>query len=192
MLTQMMENQFPDFDNKELFGELEASLAKYGCCDDSYRGDVSPKLANDEFVVFVDFADEGAREMGGEMLTVYKRTDTDSLETCLFSTDLPEMVVEHFAKYYDESGLCLWGPKAIALRFDYRLRDELGDEEYQEVLKRNRTASEGVCHSHDFCDANMVMEEALIDVLGSCEVMDNDEHTELWNKAWDFWKQSSR
>ena len=52
----------------------------------------------------------------------------------------------------------------------------------REVVERNRaeTAS-NVCHSHDFCDANMVFYEILLQ-------HDMERHRTLWDQAWSLAK----
>lgn len=75
---------------------------------------------------------------------------------------------------------------AAATRFREVIVDWLGHETCGEVDTRNKSYPESVCATHDFCDANMAMFEALTD-LGH-EVF-NDEGlsedvTDLWNAAW--------
>ena len=54
----------------------------------------------------------------------------------------------------------------LAQAFSARLRTVLTADEMTEVIARNRTeTSPNVCHSHDFCDANEVMLDALAEVL---------------------------
>lgn len=46
----------------------------------------------------------------------------------------------------------------LALEFSQDLHASLGPEQMREVVERNRAeTAPGVCHSHDFCDANMVI-----------------------------------
>jgi hypothetical protein len=57
--------------------------------------------------------------------------------------------------------------------------------------------SDGVCHSHDHCDANMAMEAAMhnfgLDIFSDDEE-DGDplveEHVGIWNAAWAIAKAS--
>ena len=50
----------------------------------------------------------------------------------------------------------------------------------------NRTASPGVCHSHDFCDANVFMQQALLAVTGIDAAAELPEMSELTAKLWDY------
>lgn len=73
-------------------------------------------------------------------------------------------------------------------RFAEILKDWLTEAEWEEMRRRNAAETEhGVCHSHDFCDANMAMAEALqesgVIVIGD-GVIDDDGVT-IWNAAWD-------
>lgn len=43
-----------------------------------------------------------------------------------------------------------------------------------------------VCHSHDYCDANMIMHAAGIRACGWAEDWDLDEVSILWNDAWEL------
>jgi hypothetical protein len=78
----------------------------------------------------------------------------------------------------------------IAQRFAADLKAALTPDEFAEVLKRNTAETvPGICHSHDFVDANMVMQPAWEAVVGRPMVMDESDQAEadrrLWNEAWD-------
>lgn len=46
----------------------------------------------------------------------------------------------------------------LALEFSQGLHARLTPEQISEVIERNRNEEDiSVCHSHDFCDANMVL-----------------------------------
>jgi hypothetical protein len=72
--------------------------------------------------------------------------------------------------------------RSLSDEFSRILRKQLSEEEMREVIECNRTRDPGVCHSHDFCDANMAM-AAAFDYLG----IKQDrlaEFEDLWGKAW--------
>lgn len=76
-------------------------------------------------------------------------------------------------------------PAVLAVEFSKTLRAVLSSQEMEQVIARNQEESNPhVCHSHDFCDANMVMDAA----LGSLGVEDPDVSdpvvVSLWNQAW--------
>lgn len=84
----------------------------------------------------------------------------------------------------------------IAMEFCRILRRDLSVEDLGEVCARNAVeTSSGVCHSHDFCDANMVMEEAF-HALGRATCADigldanpglaaaHQASCDLWDEAW--------
>ena len=80
-------------------------------------------------------------------------------------------------------------PNAVADRFSAVLREWLTEDEMREVLERNLTPEyTGACATHDFCDANMAMGEALqslgVDPFEGGEI--GDAVTDLWNAAWDI------
>jgi len=77
----------------------------------------------------------------------------------------------------------------VADTFAALLRRYLTPEQFEAVRWRNAAEdSPGVCHSHDFCDANMVMAEAMqrhgFDVE-SDQWAENDSALATWNAAWD-------
>lgn len=73
----------------------------------------------------------------------------------------------------------------LAKDFARRLVIEIGLANVAEANKRNKTYSDGACASHDFCDANMVMDAAFKAVVGR-ETGDTDEDLKLWANAWDM------
>lgn len=81
--------------------------------------------------------------------------------------------------------------------FSYILREWLTPEEIVEANLRNKTYGEGVCASHDFCDANMAMHEAWtnlgIDPLETEKISEvesgmSEAMAIAWSKAWDIAK----
>lgn len=79
----------------------------------------------------------------------------------------------------------------LAAKFSTILSSWLSEEEMQEVVKRNQAETDrSVCHSHDFCDANMAMQEA-VESFGLTINADSDADAALWNAAWDLAKKSN-
>lgn len=80
------------------------------------------------------------------------------------------------------------GAQALAQRFALLLRDLLGTPILREIDTRNRMAPAGTCASHDFCDANMVMELAFIEIFGQQSLSEDEAtsnaNTRRWNSAW--------
>jgi hypothetical protein len=91
----------------------------------------------------------------------------------------------------------------LGKRFVTIVEEWLTPEEFEEVRTRNDTRTPGVCHSHDFCDANMAMDQAWLDVLNRHPSIlpDPSEATDaeyaeaqtreaadadLWSRAWDW------
>jgi hypothetical protein len=76
-------------------------------------------------------------------------------------------------------------PAILAREFSRVLRATLDAHEVAEVIARNRIeTSPSVCHSHDFCDANMVMLAAF--EAHGLDATDGDTNIALWNAAWDL------
>lgn len=87
------------------------------------------------------------------------------------------MVAEHLAE-------------EIANAFSTILCDWLTAAELDTVNERNKTRGAGVCHSHDFCDANMAMAEAFETVVKRPVDPQSDADTALWDRAWDTARES--
>lgn len=87
-------------------------------------------------------------------------------------------------------------PDELATEFARQLQQALEPWEWAEVLRRNATPEydEGICASHDFCDANTVMLVAFEDLHKRPMVMDGGDSPEeqidhaLWSAAWDIAK----
>jgi hypothetical protein len=74
----------------------------------------------------------------------------------------------------------------LAKRFDAVLREWLTADEYNEVLRLNRTEEyDRSCASHNFCDANVAMMETML-ALGVNA--DSEGGRRLFNAAWDAWR----
>lgn len=80
--------------------------------------------------------------------------------------------------------------RALAVEFVERLKACLTEDELVEIRKRNATPaySGNVCASHDFIDANMVMNDAFEKVTGREIDCENGADCVLWSKAWDIAK----
>ena len=81
-------------------------------------------------------------------------------------------------------------PQNLAVKFAELLKRDLTPDQVNEAVKRNKTDEyQGCCATHDFCDANVYMDEALEHFTGKHEVDVNDEDTtNLFNEAWDIAK----
>jgi hypothetical protein len=81
-------------------------------------------------------------------------------------------------------------PGLVALEFSNVLGAWLGPKKMREVVQLNaQEDNPNICHSHDFCDANMAMDEAM-KKLGVEPMIPTDEEgmpqeiCDLWNRAW--------
>lgn len=83
-------------------------------------------------------------------------------------------------------------PVALAKAFADELRAELPADEFRQVVERNAAEAEdsNICHSHDFCDANMTMLVAFEKTVGRDIDLESNVHTNLWNTAWTLAKAS--
>lgn len=81
---------------------------------------------------------------------------------------------------------------AIARDFCQQLHAHLGAAQVAEAAGLNaREPDRHVCHSHDFCDANMAMYTALLgDGLDPTEEGSMERWGDLWDQAWSLAKAS--
>lgn len=82
----------------------------------------------------------------------------------------------------------------LAQRFTERLRAELTDQQWAEMRQKNASGTYALCcASHDYLDANMLMERAFIQVHGRAPNFSGpgDEDINLWNQAWDLARQTA-
>lgn len=76
---------------------------------------------------------------------------------------------------------------AVAMRFSEKLYALLGSTKMQTIIERNHTPrylSGRLCATHDFCDSNMVMAEAITREIGRECNPDNDKHMTVFDHAW--------
>ena len=78
-------------------------------------------------------------------------------------------------------------PERLARIFSRLLDAEIGRKNMRMAIWANREEPEGsgVCHSHDFCDANMTM-LAATEEIGLDLDHENNADAALWGKAWDI------
>lgn len=97
---------------------------------------------------------------------------------------------ERLAKLLAEERVKTLAPETLAREFAAILKTWLTPEEQLQVIERNKTEEwENVCHSHDFCDSNMAMAEAL-EKLGVELDIQSDTQNALWNSAWGIAKNN--
>jgi hypothetical protein len=78
--------------------------------------------------------------------------------------------------------------EAVAVAFSQRLRQCLTPAEWMQMVVKNATNplyANGACASQDYCDANMPMGEAFLEVVGHEVDGDSAEDAAIWNAAWD-------
>lgn len=82
----------------------------------------------------------------------------------------------------------------LAREFSTHLRFELSDEQLKETVRRNAEDESkygaDICHSHDFCDANMVMLQAWQEFFGQEPDLNDDADIAIWGDAWAIAKAS--
>jgi len=85
----------------------------------------------------------------------------------------------------------------IAKKFSKFLKKEIGIRNIRQVIEENKDPeNDGFCASHNYCDPNPLMLDALKEVLAKhgdenakspdFEIDDDDMYLETWNGAWDI------
>lgn len=80
-------------------------------------------------------------------------------------------------------------PEQLAKEFAFLIRKWLTDEELEMVNALNTDVS-NICATHDFCDPNQAMIDALT-ILGITADVQNEEQVVLMNKAWEIAKTNN-
>ena len=86
-------------------------------------------------------------------------------------------------------------PESLAREFSDALKGLLLPEEIREIVERNREETNSrICHTHDFCDANVVLFDVFM--KHGMDIADEggrDRWGKLWDESWqmakasDFW-----
>ncbi|PPQ35581.1 hypothetical protein SAMN06265338_12616 [Rhodoblastus acidophilus] len=171
--------EFPDFD--------PATLPKLpqGFQDDSWHNDACPSFHNAQLrlSIFIDYA---APEM---------RAFADGVRFHIFRTDedggrLPANDASFTSDDWSEIQTYV-----LAEQFARHLKASLSEKDWKEMRRRNASPDYDnslSCASHDFCDANMVMEATWRATFGEkaaliCEGANGQivaEQMAIWNAAW--------
>ncbi|AQH05583.1 hypothetical protein A9R05_41915 (plasmid) [Burkholderia sp. KK1] len=138
---------------------------------------------------------------GGDLVTFeYEGTsiqDPFMSENCVEEVD-PSMYGLAVEDARQQQMFNLYGKLAtvacIARLFTYEVLRGLKEDELACARERNRSEqSSFVCHTHDFCDANLLMDAAFV----KCGLVDDDgvdvigDHLHpVWNAAWDLAKHA--
>lgn len=72
----------------------------------------------------------------------------------------------------------------LAAQFMAELIGMLGSHDFMDACCRNVGIPDGICASHDFCDANMVMAEAFKVIVEAEPNVFNEDDAALWSEAW--------
>lgn len=75
---------------------------------------------------------------------------------------------------------------ALAVAFVAGLEEHLTVAEWREMQRRNRTSVyHGLCASHDFCDSNMVLYDAFVDLHDrDPDISEGSRDMDEWRSAW--------
>lgn len=93
-----------------------------------------------------------------------------------------------FIDWSDEQSAGEPGVATLALGFAIVLEEWLQPHEWAAMRVQNRDGYGGVCASHNFCDANMAMEEAFNRVFDGDGYTCSTEDSKLWVDAWTYAK----
>lgn len=74
----------------------------------------------------------------------------------------------------------------LAYQFAQELRAILTDTDWRAMRRKNVAIAPCCCASHDYLDANMVMDPAFTLVVGRPLDANNEDDAAIWNAAWEF------
>lgn len=179
--------EFPDF------GPLDVTIPD-GFDDASWHNDGCPCWIHDELHLrlMIDYAD---RSIGPYLRFIVGRLSDDNQVTQDTSDDC------HAFAAYDEALAVI-----LAEQFVAELKSNLTVKAWEELRRRNREyATKGdteSCASHEFCDPNMDMQDAMVSLglLNTDDDLQGDWASErtpeskrlvgLWNAAWAYAKRT--
>jgi hypothetical protein len=72
----------------------------------------------------------------------------------------------------------------LAREFARLIRLAITNPGAMHFIQENSDPNDAVCYTGDYCDSNMVMDEAFTKVTGHEIDMENDADRDLWNEAW--------
>ena len=98
--------------------------------------------------IWIDYAQAAMREIPETGRFTFSRRDAVGELTVIYAGDDYGETLRHVAI------------ETLACAFAHRLADQLKPSEWQEMRARNLAVEAGMCASHDFLDANMVMLDA--------------------------------
>ncbi|MEL4071690.1 hypothetical protein WKW50_16215 [Ochrobactrum sp. GPK 3] len=82
---------------------------------------------------------------------------------------------------------------SLALVFIGVMRGHYTNDTLEEIDRRNRSRNDDTCASHDFFDANIIMDEAFTRFFGRSTLSDSesisDDDCDLWRRAWNIAKR---
>lgn len=184
--------EFPDFD----LSTLPAIPDDWQ--DTSWHNDTCPSFeVLPQWVVYIDYADTALREFpeaptrfslqalraDGEFFTL---VDTNDWQAVLDRVDLQKRIPS-----LDATDGTTMDKIRLAREFGSKVQEELSRADFRAVLELNRNDS-AACHTHDFCDANMLMLDAFkVTFEREPAFLTNPQEAAdlaLWNDAWQIAK----
>lgn len=162
--------EFPDFP------EADLPAIPPSWSDLSWHNDACPFfLITGSLGVWVDYSDHEASDFGpardgrfGLVPMIDAQYPVDGAEPLLVTDDWQALLA-----------------KAIGVSFVAALKAQLEPDEFEQMRQRNVKRPQGVCHSHDFCDANMPMASAFEAVMGREPDPAQETDAALWSAAWE-------
>lgn len=175
---ERLQREFPDFDVATL-PEIPAGFE-----DVSWHNDNCPSFYNeaDGLILFVDYADASQREFPET-----KRFSLNLVNTtvCVIDSDDWQSVLNAIVDVLHPVSTDIDSVIRLAREFGSLIQQDLGRAEFRQVIERNKNEDDSsICHTHDFCDANMLMSQAFQTVFERPFDGNYDPHIKVWNDAW--------
>lgn len=176
-----VKTEFPDYD-----GELPY-IAGYE--DTSWHNDACPSIEKNygngvRVRIWCGYVDPDRWEGTGFRFGVVVESPTDE-GTILLSTNSEQLVIERVAQF--EASMTI-PPLDLAKAFCRQLHKQLDDGTMKVINRRNEEfeacGNHSICATHDFCDANQVMLDAIESICGFADY--HFAQNEMINAAWDI------
>lgn len=121
----------------------------------------------------------------------FGRLDKTNVRSCLYEATSYEIVFGEGSAPIQEISYGEDQIKEVASQFILNLKREISFSNFGEMVERNEAEEDSnICHSHDFCDSNVLMAEAISEVMGIDVDTRSTSQLDFWNKSWNLAKAS--
>lgn len=173
----LIKREFSSYDVATLPSDIPAFMV----CS-AWKNDICPSWRDAEdagaLELWIDFPNAEDREFPGSPRFLVQRRTADNSE---------EFAILYHGDDWPAALLAL-KQNALAVEFSKQVRESFSEAEMAQIIERNRATGPDTCATHDFADANEIMDSAWETLFGRSFAPDEGEPPEadfaIWNAAW--------